>query len=143
MLRKLPLALLALILMTGTALAEQVEVNMLNKGEDGLMVFEPAFVQLQPGDSVKFIAGDKGHNAESVPDMTPAGAETFKGKINEEIEATFEVPGLYGIKCLPHFAMGMVMTIVVGEPATDGEDYIQGRVPPKAKQRFEAQIANL
>ena len=48
----------------GAASAAEVEVKLLNKGAAGVMVFEPAFVQIQPGDSVKFVSTDKGHNAE-------------------------------------------------------------------------------
>ena len=34
------------------------------QGQDGaVMVFEPAFVKIAPGDTVKFVATDKGHNA--------------------------------------------------------------------------------
>src|SRR5262245_57706486 len=48
----------------GAANAAEIEVKMLNKGTDGgVMVFEPAFVKIEPGDSVKFVATDKGHNA--------------------------------------------------------------------------------
>ncbi|MGR3679433.1 MAG: plastocyanin/azurin family copper-binding protein, partial [Paracoccaceae bacterium] len=49
--------------------------------------------------------------------------------------------GVYGVMCKPHYAMGMVMTIAVG--AVDvPEDFLEGRVPKKAKARFEAQIEN-
>ena len=70
MIRTLTTALALAGLMTGGALAETFEVRMLNKGSDGeRMVFEPAFVRAAPGDTVKFIAADKGHNAETVKDM--------------------------------------------------------------------------
>lgn len=134
-------ALAALI--GGAAFAETFEVQMLNKGSDGeRMVFEPAFVQAQAGDIVKFIATSKGHNAEVNKGMLPEGAEAFKGKINEEIEVTLDTEGVYGVICKPHFAMGMVMTIAVGDVDVP-EDFLKGRVPPKAKARFEAQLGNL
>ena len=47
--------------------------------------------------------------------MASEGLAGFKGAINEEIEVMFDIVGLYGIKCKPHFAMGMVMTIATGE----------------------------
>lgn len=130
-------------LLTGAALAETHEVKMLNRGDAGTMVFEPAFLKVAEGDTVKFLATDKGHNAESILDMIPEGAEPFKGKINEEIEVTLDEPGVYGIKCLPHFAMGMVMTIAVGENVALPADYLEGRLPPKAKERFSDQISDL
>ncbi|WP_299774440.1 pseudoazurin [uncultured Tateyamaria sp.] len=143
MIRKLTIGLALAALMSGAAFAETIEVQMLNKGSEGeRMVFEPAFVQAQPGDTIKFLAADKGHNAEVNKGMLPDGAEAFKGKINEEIEVTLDVKGVYGVICKPHFAMGMVMTIAVGDVDAP-EDFLEGRVPRKAKQRFEAQLANL
>ena len=95
------------------------------------------------GDSVKFLAKDRGHNAESIAEMAPEGSAGFKGAINEEIEVMFDTAGLYGIKCKPHFAMGMVMTIAVGEVLEVPESFFKGRISKKPKARFEEQIANL
>ena len=135
----------ALALLTGSAaFAEMHEVKMLNKGPDGeTMVFEPAFLQVAPGDTVKFLATDRGHNAETLDGMVPEGAEGFEGRINEEIEVTLDSAGLYGVQCKPHYAMGMVMTIVVGEVEAAPDDFLEGRIPPRAKERFEAQLGNL
>ena len=55
----------------GAASAAEVEVKMLNRVAAGVMVFEPAYVRVQPGDSVKFVATDKGHNAKSIDGMLP------------------------------------------------------------------------
>jgi len=130
-------------MMGGAAVAKTFEVQMLNMGTDGeRMVFEPAFVQAEPGDTIKFIATNPGHNAETNDGMIPEGPEGFTGRINEEIEVTMTEEGVYGVICKPHFAMGMVMTIAVGDVDAP-EDFLAGRVPPKAKQRFEAQLDNL
>lgn len=130
-------------LMAGTAFAETFEVQMLNQGSDGeRMVFEPAFVQAQPGDTIKFVPTDRGHNAELNDGMFPEGAEQFEGRINEELEVTLDVEGVYGVICKPHFSMGMVMTIAVGDVDAP-EEFLEGRVPRGAKARFEEQLANL
>ena len=64
------LATIAVLMsVAGVAMADEVEVKMLNKGAEGLMVFEPALVKIEPGDTVKFVATDKGHNAESIKGM--------------------------------------------------------------------------
>lgn len=125
------------------ASAEMLEVHMLNRGDAGTMVFEPDFLHIAPGDTVKFVPVDPAHNAESIPEMMPEGAEAFKGKINQEIEVTFDVEGVYGIKCLPHYAMGMVMTIAVGDVAEVPPAYMEGRIPPNAKKRFTEQFSQL
>lgn len=118
-----------------------VEVHMKNSGVAGPMVFEPGFVKIAAGDTIKFIPTDKGHNAESIAEILPEGAEPFKGKINEEIDVTFTVPGAYGVKCLPHFAMGMVCLVVVDDPAANIEAAKTARLPGKARERMDAAIA--
>ena len=82
----------------GVAMAAEVEVKMLNKGAEGLMVFEPALVKIEPGDTVKFVATDKGHNAESIKGMFPADATPFVGKNGEDVSVTFDKPGAYGVR---------------------------------------------
>lgn len=129
--------------LSGMAWAETYDVQMLNKGDAGKMIFEPAFLQIAPGDTVRFLASSKGHNAQSAKGMIPEGAEAFAGKINEEIEVTLDTEGLYGVMCKPHFAMGMVMTIAVGDDVTIPETFFEGRIPKKAKKRFEEQVAGL
>jgi pseudoazurin len=143
MFRTLVSSLVLSIALTGAAAAEDFEVKMLNRGDAGTMVFEPAFLRIAAGDTVTFIAEDRGHNAESIPEMLPEGAEEFSGKINEEITVTYDVEGLYGVRCTPHFAMGMVMTIAVGDISQAPEGYMEGRMPRGAKKRFEEQLSNL
>lgn len=119
-------------LVAGQASAAAHQVRMLNVGADGTtMVFDPAFLSVRAGDTVKFIATDRGHNAASIAGMTPEGATPFNGRINEEIEVRFTTPGLYGYKCTPHTGMGMVGLIQVGAAtnrvaATAAADRIPG-----------------
>ena len=119
-------ASLALALPGRVLAATTHEVQMLNvHPEDRKLrqVFFPRIVVIEPGDSIKFVATDKGHNAQSSKDMTPDGGAEFKGKINEEIEVTFDTPGFYGYQCQPHYAIGMVGLIVVkGEGMMDNLD---------------------
>jgi pseudoazurin len=91
-------------------------VKMLDKGKAGAMVFESAMLRIKPGDSVTFTVNNMGHNAETIPGMLPPGAKPFKGAMNKPITVTFTQPGVYGYKCLPHYSMGMVGVIVVGDP---------------------------
>lgn len=110
---------LTLLLAPGMALAETHEVRMLNRGETGSMVYEPDFLLLAPGDTVRFIATHPSHNAASISEIWPTDVPEVKGRINEEIEVTFDQPGTYGIKCSPHYTMGMVMMIRVGDGGLD------------------------
>jgi pseudoazurin len=124
------------LMMAGGARAAEVEVKLLNKGADGaVMVFEPAFVKIAPGDMVKFVAADKGHNVETIKGMLPDGATPFTGKNGEDVAVKFDQAGVYGVKCLPHYAMGMVAMVVVGAPTNTD----QAKAVPqagKAKQVF-------
>ncbi|OKH86745.1 pseudoazurin [Thalassospira sp. TSL5-1] len=143
MFRTIASALVLATLFGTTAMAETFEVKMLNKSGDQVMVFEPDHLRLAPGDSVKFVPTSKGHNAETVKDRIPEGAKPFAGKISKEIEVTFDTEGFYAVECKPHYAMGMVMTIVVGDSAKAPESFLEGRIPPKAKARFEEQLSKL
>ncbi|QYO77712.1 pseudoazurin [Devosia salina] len=129
--------------MAAPALAADYEIHMLNKGEAGTMVFEPNFLAIQPGDTVTFIPTDKSHNVENIKDMIPDGVEPFKGKVNEEFTMTFDVPGLYGFKCTPHFAMGMVGAIAVGDELPNLDAARAVKVPNKAQERLDAAYAGL
>lgn len=130
----LPVVLSALL--CSQAGAETFEVKMRNRSATGAMTYEPEFLQFKPGDKVKFLASSSGHDAASIPGMAPAGAKPFKGKINEEIEVSFDAPGLYGVQCLPHYAMGMVMLVQVGDAPLPGLQ-VPAEVPERAQQRFK------
>ena len=109
--------LAVLLAAAGQARAADVEVKALNRGSaGGIMVFEPALVRIAPGDTVHFVATDKGHDVEAIPGMLPDGAAPFAGKMGETLAVTFDKPGVYGVRCRPHYPMGMVALIVVGAP---------------------------
>ena len=132
----------ALLAIAWPAGAAEFEIKMLNKGVEGAMVFEPSLLKIAPGDTVKFLATDKTHNAESVKGVIPEGAKPFVGKVNEEITVTFEQPGIYGIKCLPHYGMGMVGMIVVGTPSNEEQAKVVTH-PGRAKQIFAGLFSRL
>lgn len=129
------------------------EVMMLNKDPNDptkKMLFSPRILQVNAGDTVKFVVTDKGHNSESIKGMIPKGAEKWKGKINKEVEITLDTPGFYGYQCKPHANMGMIGLIVVeGEGKLDNlEDAMGVKHRGKAKKAWkelwaEAEAAGL
>ena len=131
------------IALSGAAFAAEHEVRMLNKGEAGMMVFEPAFVKAEPGDVINFIPTDKSHNVEAIKDILPEGVETFKSKINEKYSLTVTEPGLYGVKCTPHFAMGMVGLVQVGDAPANLDAAKSAKMSKKARERMDAEIAQV
>ena len=126
------------------AFAADHEVRMLNKGPEGQpMQFDPAFLKIAPGDTVTFVATDKGHNSETNLGMIPEDAETWKGKMNEEIKVTFSTEGIYGYKCTPHFGMGMVGLIQVGDSSENLDAAQTAKLPGKAKTRMAELMAQV
>ena len=122
---------------TAAVEAADFEVLMLNKGTDGkTMGFSPPFLHVQPGDTVTFIPVDKGHNAETILDIIPASAATWKGKTNEQFTVTLTEPGLYGFMCMPHFSMGMVGLIQVGDDRSNLTQLMNVRLPGRAQARM-------
>ena len=114
-------------------LAAEHEVKMLNEGPEGQRNwFEPAVVYAQPGDIIHFVATDKGHNSAAV--VVPEGAEEWKGKLSQDVSVTLDQPGLYSYKCTPHFGLGMVGLVAVGDPSINLEAVKSARYPGKARQ---------
>lgn len=127
----------AILALTGTgAFAAEHTVTMLNKGDDGAMVFEPVLTEVAVGDTVTFVSTDKSHNAETIKGLIPDGAEPFKGKVNKDITVSFDTPGVYAIKCLPHYAMGMVALVAVGDDLGNLADVEAAKWPKPAAKRL-------
>lgn len=105
----------AVCLASSVAHAKDVVVNMLNTGQDGSMVFEPAFVRVAVGDTVVFKPVQPGgHNSTSL--LVPAGATTWTGAFDKENRVTIDKEGVYLYACQPHKVMGMVGVIQAGKP---------------------------
>jgi len=135
---------LSTLAMSAAASAKDITVHMKNQGAEGAMVFEPSFVKAAPGDVIHFVPTDPAHNAETIANMLPAGATPMKGAMSKEAVLTVTKPGLYGIKCLPHYSMGMVALVQVGKvtPA-DIAAAKAVKLPPFAAKRMTANLAKV
>jgi pseudoazurin len=119
------------------------EVQMLNKAPDSneRNVFDPPVLQIQPGDTVKFVATDRGHNTVANEDLIPEGGETWDGAINEEVEVTLETEGVFGYYCTPHRTTGMIGLILVGDVTPEQLDAAaEVRERGRARQRLEEYV---
>ncbi len=116
------------------------DVQMVNKHPENPKIRQAFFPRIQvvkPGDTVNFLATDRGHNAAVIDGMIPDDVEAFEGKINEEISVTFDKPGFYGYMCTPHASVGMVGLIIVeGEGMMDNLEAAKG-----VRQRGKAKAA--
>jgi pseudoazurin len=147
MFKHLAIAATVALLACGASLTAQAadhEVKMLNKGSDGQThTFEPAFLKVAPNDTVTFVPVDKGHDAQSIKGLIPDGAEPWKGKMSQKITVELTKPGLYGYECLPHYALGMVGLIQVGDDTSNLKAIKDARMPPRAKKRMDGLLAQV
>ena len=121
----------------GPSRSAAATVNMVSTS-GGDQVFDPDVVWLEAGGTVTFVNESGSHSATAYaeangkPNRIPEGAAAFdSGFLAEqgaEFEHTFETEGVYDYFCIPHEALGMVGTIVVGEPSPDGQP---GLAPPQ------------
>lgn len=117
-------------------------LKALNFDKGKMMVMEPSLLRIAPGDTVHFIVKDKGHNFETVPGMLPDGATPLAGRLNQDLTVKFDKPGVYGIRCHPHYTMGMVAMVVVGKPVNEAA----AKAAPQmgaAKKKFAGLFAKL
>ena len=99
-------------------------VKMLNQSSTGVMVFEPAVLEIEVGDTVTFQSTDAAHNSASIPGMIPDGASAWNGQLSRDTKVTFDIPGIYGYQCTPHAMMAMVGVIKVGGDSSN-KDSVQ------------------
>lgn len=116
--------------------AEEHHVKMLNFGTDGGMVFEPGFIQVNPGDSVTFLPENTGHNVKS--HIVPVGASPWQSELDEAFTVTLDQEGVYVYYCPPHLIMNMVGVIQVGEQAnTDSRDEVTEQAKQLGRRAFQ------
>jgi len=138
---------LVLTLSCSFLVAQQHEVKMLNNGAEGLMVFEPAVLSINPGDSVVFKATDMSHNSASIAGMIPDGAESWMGAMSQDVTVNFTKEGVYVYQCTPHSMMAMVGVIKVGAAtnlaAVKQKAETQKQSFVMNKERLTAYLSNL
>ena len=138
----LGLGLGSVALMSAPAVAKDHVVHMKNSSAAGPMAFEPMFVKASPGDTIRFVPSDPSHNAETIPNMLPAGVSPSAGQMNKEFVLKVSKPGLYGIKCKPHYTMGMVALVQVGKGPSENLAAAQAvKLPPLAQKRMTGMLA--
>ncbi|PTX56655.1 pseudoazurin [Litoreibacter ponti] len=123
------------------AMAETIEIEMLNKNDEGeRMVFSEELIRAEIGDVIRFVPTDKSHNAASVKNAVPEGQEPFRGKINKAVEYEVTEAGLTAVICTPHQAMGMVALIMVNDDVSNAEQILDARIPGKGGKKIEALV---
>ncbi|MBT5649558.1 MAG: pseudoazurin [Rhodospirillaceae bacterium] len=125
--------------------AADKSIEMLNKdpGSKERNIYSPALVQIEPGDTVTWVATDRGHNVEFVRGAIPKGVKPFRSALSKDVSYTFSTPGAYVYKCTPHYGQGMVGIVIVGDMPENLSAIAAKKFPGKADKRIEALLAPL
>lgn len=135
-----------LVAMAIPAVAEDVTLEMWNKDpadKKRKMVFSEEIVTIDAGQSITWLATDKGHNVQIIDG--PEGYDLpKKSKVSKDVTLTFDQDGVYVYVCTPHATMGMIGIVVVGELTQDAVDAIKdAKVRGKSKKKFKQLLKDL
>ncbi|AUV84567.1 hypothetical protein C2R22_23370 (plasmid) [Salinigranum rubrum] len=118
---------------------DTAEVRMIT--EDGGYHFEPHVVRVNVGGTVTWNNESGSHSTTAYhpdndqPQLVPDGAATWdSGIVSEQgatFEHTFETEGVYHYYCTPHESLGMIGSVIVGEP--DPHEQVALEEPPADK----------
>ncbi|MFT4921521.1 MAG: plastocyanin [Haloarculaceae archaeon] len=119
--------------------SETAEVRMIT--EDGGYHFEPHVVRVNVGGTVTWNNESGSHSTTAYhpdndqPQLVPDGAAAWdSGIVSEQgatFEHTFETEGVYHYYCTPHESLGMLGSVIVGEP--DPHEQVALEEPPADK----------
>jgi pseudoazurin len=135
--------ILIITLWSGLSYAEDIEVEMLNKFNNEHMVYSKKIVKINIGDTVFWKATDSSHNVEFIKGAVPEGVETFKSKLNKDVQYKFKIPGIYAYWCTPHKSLGMIGFVIVGNDLSNKEDISNVKYFGKSKKIAEQLIEKL
>ncbi|WP_336326537.1 cupredoxin domain-containing protein [Halovenus sp. HT40] len=125
------------------------EVSLQTEGDQHH--FAPHMVWVEPGGTVTWVSESGQHDAVAYhpdngdkPLRIPEGAESWDSGLlteaGETFSHTFETEGVYDYFCTPHEAVGMVGTVIVGEPDAHGQPALeepQESLPDGARTELE------
>ncbi len=130
--------------------SDAADVRMIT--EDGGYHFEPHVVRVNVGGTVTWTNESGSHSTTAYhpdndqPQLVPDGATAWdSGIVSDEgatFEHTFETEGVYHYYCTPHESLGMIGTVIVGEP--DPHEQVALEEPPADKpERVREKLTEL
>tara|TARA_B100002019_G_scaffold288652_1_gene302689 strand:+ start:892 stop:1320 length:429 start_codon:yes stop_codon:yes gene_type:complete len=136
-------AIFAFALISNVAYSKTVEIEMLNKDDQGRkMIYSQELVHIDTGDTVTWIPTSKGHNVEII--AAPEGFDIpKKSKNGKEVSINFTVPGIYYYWCTPHKGMGMIGLVVVGGDTSNKDTIAKAKALGKSKKKLKALLGEL
>ncbi|MCX2819810.1 MULTISPECIES: cupredoxin domain-containing protein [Halobacteria] len=119
--------------------SDSVDVSMIT--EDGGYHFEPHVVRVNVGGTVTWTNESGSHSTTAYhpdndqPQLVPDGAASWDSGLRSEegatFEHTFETEGVYHYYCTPHESLGMLGSVIVGDP--DPHEQVALEDPPADK----------
>jgi pseudoazurin len=134
---------LLFVMITMTANAADVTIDMLNKDASGRkMVYSKEIAEVAVGDTITWLPASKGHNVHFI--SAPDGVKKLpKSKFNKEFSYTFEKEGIYLYQCTPHKGMGMIALVVVGDNLDNLANIKKAKVLGKSKKKLKELLSQL
>jgi pseudoazurin len=132
------------LFISNIAIAEDTNIDMLNKLDGRTMLFSKEIVRIDAGDTVFWKSIDAGHNVEFISkNGVPDGVDKFKSKVSKDAEYTFSVPGIYAYWCVPHKTMGMIGFVIVDNDLSNLEAIKKVKFKGKSKKIAKKLIAEI
>ena len=129
-------------MLTSSAYAADMTIDMLNKNADGeRMVYSTEVAKVAIGDTITWLPASKGHNVHFI--SAPDGVELVKSKMNREFSFTFEKEGIYLYQCTPHKAMGMIGLVVVGNDKSNLDKIKKVKTYGKSKKLLKSLLKSI
>lgn len=136
----------------GTPVGPSSAAEVVMRTEGSEQHFAPHVVWIEPGGTVTWRLESGSHDAvayhpdNDAPRRVPDGTDAWETELLTEegatAEHTFETEGVYDYYCMPHEGVGMVGSVIVGEPDAHGQPALeepQASLPEGAR----AELADL
>ena len=135
------LTIIAALLMSTSAIAADMTIEMLNKDAAGnKMVFSEEIARVDIGDTITWLPTTKGHNVEMIASPNDMKLKSKNGK---EVKVSFEEAGIYYYWCTPHKGMGMIGLVVVGGDTSNKDQIAKAKAMGKSKKKLKKLLADL
>ena len=135
------LTIISVLLMSTSAIAADMTIEMLNKDAAGnKMVFSEEIARVDIGDTITWLPTTKGHNVEMIASPNDMKLKSKNGK---EVKVSFEEAGIYYYWCTPHKGMGMIGLIVVGGDTSNKDQIAKAKAMGKSKKKLKKLLADL
>ena len=135
------LTITAVLLMSTSAIAADMTIEMLNKDAAGnKMVFSEEIARVDIGDTITWLPTTKGHNVEMIASPNDMKLKSKNGK---EVKVSFEEAGIYYYWCTPHKGMGMIGLVVVGGDTSNKDQIATAKAMGKSKKKLKKLLSDL